>query len=450
MGTWRHAPQVAAFVAALPLVIAEVANGGARRRSWVFVGGLGCLLAFLPTVMPLPDRAAGLVIMAALVVGVTGLLFGTRATGVVLLVMLLVPHRARAQSSWRVDTTPVVDVAADAPDGTPRFSSITGATRLDDGTLVIADGDDLALRFFDRTGKLVRSVGRSGGGPGEFRSIRWFGRCNGDSLEVWDPAQARMSIFSRHGTFARQFAFRDSIVPTSVLVCAPDGRFLVQGQQRPLPGSERRPSSPGAEWISVTVAAIAIVDHNGRLVRPLGDRSAGLIYAIYGGAVPLPLGGATYLAVAANRMFVGTADAASRIEAYTGRGAPQPVPLRVATRKPTAATHHRAAAVIAAMAPRPMRQMIEDSLDHAPTPEMLPPFAGLFGDRDGVLWVQLTFPGEPGIRLRAIGTRNQVLGEVVLPANVTVQEVDRDAIVASYTDDNDLPHLAVYRLHRGP
>jgi hypothetical protein len=96
-----------------------------------------------------------------------------------------------------------------------------------------------------------------------------------------------------------------------------------------------------------------------------------------------------------------------------------------------------------------MRQMAEESLKVAPMPTTLPPYSALFGDADGVLWVQLTVPGDPNTRLRAIGANNQTLGEITLRANAAVQEVGRDYVLAAYDDADDVPHIAVYRLHRG-
>ena len=82
-------------------------------------------------------------------------------------------------------------------------------------------------------------------------------------------------------------------------------------------------------------------------------------------------------------------------------------------------------------------------------PATLPPYSGLFGDTDGVLWVQLTVLGDANTRLRAIGTKNETLGEVTLPANVVIHEVGRDYILGAYDDADDIPHLVMFRLYRG-
>ena len=372
-------------------------------------------------------------------------------TSLIYLAILTVPHAIDAQRGPRVDLKPILDLSADAPSGAPQFSSVTSAIRFDDGTIVIADGDELALRFFDRSGKLVRAVGRAGGGPGEFRSLNWLGRCGGDSLFAWDAAQQRMSVFGANGTYVRQFTLGAHAAPIMTLACNGAGEVIFQDQ--PKPARRSRPQSSGntrQDRILPTTAGIQIVDRTGTHPRALGDWSAGTWYRVGTGTGPLPLGTMSYVAAAGARMFVGTADSVAAISVWSGAKGPATITLKIPRRRPTAAEHQRAAAAAAAIAPRAMRDVVEDSLDKAPMPDALPPYAGLFGDRDGVLWVLLTVPGDDAIRLRAIGARNQVLGDVALPADVTVDEVDHDAIVATYTDTDDLPHVVVYRLHRGP
>ncbi|MBK7594565.1 MAG: hypothetical protein IPJ11_04810 [Gemmatimonadetes bacterium] len=64
---------------------------------------------------------------------------------------------------------------------------------LDDGTLFVADEKPVEVMRFDPTGRYVGTVGREGGGPGEFRSA-WLAY-RGDTLVVHDPAAARAGTF---------------------------------------------------------------------------------------------------------------------------------------------------------------------------------------------------------------------------------------------------------------
>jgi hypothetical protein len=51
------------------------------------------------------------------------------------------------------------------------FDGVTGAVRTEDGGVAIGDAGNGRVVFFDRAGRFVRSVGRSGDGPLEFRRL---------------------------------------------------------------------------------------------------------------------------------------------------------------------------------------------------------------------------------------------------------------------------------------
>jgi hypothetical protein len=62
------------------------------------------------------------------------------------------------------------------------------------------------LLVFDAHGRLLRTIGRPGVGPGEFRFLGRFGWVK-DSLWVSDPANRRISFFSADGQFRRSVPF---------------------------------------------------------------------------------------------------------------------------------------------------------------------------------------------------------------------------------------------------
>src|SRR3970040_2044149 len=103
----------------------------------------------------------------------------SKLTGILL---LLFGPDAAAQATWVVDRTPILDVPGVATTGTLIFGYAAGGMRLADGGLLIADRAENSIRVLDATGKLVRSVGRTGDGPGEFQSMMWAGRCGPHSL----------------------------------------------------------------------------------------------------------------------------------------------------------------------------------------------------------------------------------------------------------------------------
>src|SRR5688572_10255310 len=85
-------------------------------------------------------------------------------------------------AAWRMDETPSLEIGV--VEGAPeyQFSGIRRALRLPNGEFLIADGGSRELRFYDAGGNHLRSSGRAGEGPGEFRVISLLERYGTDSL----------------------------------------------------------------------------------------------------------------------------------------------------------------------------------------------------------------------------------------------------------------------------
>lgn len=86
------------------------------------------------------------------------------------------------------------------------FGAVSGAIRLSDGTVVVADMQALALRMFAPDGTHLRTVGRRGEGPGEFLAVTGLQRLPGDSIFVVDRG-TRWSLFDHDGDFVTSGRF---------------------------------------------------------------------------------------------------------------------------------------------------------------------------------------------------------------------------------------------------
>jgi hypothetical protein len=106
-----------------------------------------------------------------------------------------------SDSAWSVDDAPVLRIgrAEGAPES--QLFEVGPLARLGDGTVVVALASE--LRFFAADGTWVRTVGRKGEGPGEYRDIESLDRIRGDSLVVWDRGTRRVTWLARDGSFAR-------------------------------------------------------------------------------------------------------------------------------------------------------------------------------------------------------------------------------------------------------
>jgi hypothetical protein len=216
-------------------------------------------------------------------------------------------------AEWTVGATPTLAITGDNAQGEPQIGSAEGVTRLPDGSVLVADRGLFALRWFDSTGTLVRSVGREGKGPGEFEYIARLFRC-GDSVFVNEITKAKpWLVFTLDGTMAREFAFDSPQgISTYRTTCNSRGQFLHMGWERirDMEPGRRRGMVP--YWISgadgISTATLGDLPGSERLVSPNGSR-------------PHPLGREPVLAIGQDRAYVGTADSFT-VRTFTLNGEP--------------------------------------------------------------------------------------------------------------------------------
>ncbi|HEX2079622.1 MAG TPA: hypothetical protein VHG08_17985, partial [Longimicrobium sp.] len=94
----------------------------------------------------------------------------------------------------RASAIPVREVARSTVD--TLFQQVTGLDVDSRGRVYVGDWFAARVAVLDSAGRLVGTVGRRGLGPGEFRSIRGVQVLPGDSVLVFDPSAARLSVFA--------------------------------------------------------------------------------------------------------------------------------------------------------------------------------------------------------------------------------------------------------------
>ena len=84
--------------------------------------------------------------------------------------------------------------------GSTLFSAIFDAAVTDSGEIVVADRSAPMIRAFDRTGKLLWTMGRSGNGPGEFLFPMRVAIGPDRSVSVVDMRTSRLTRLAKDGT----------------------------------------------------------------------------------------------------------------------------------------------------------------------------------------------------------------------------------------------------------
>ena len=106
---------------------------------------------------------------------------------------------------WTVGSEPLLEIGTVT--GAPEYllTDVVAALRLSNGDIVVAERAASELRGYDAAGDFLWRAGRSGEGPGEFRSLDFVGITAGDSLVTYDGALLRAQLFDSQGGLARSY-----------------------------------------------------------------------------------------------------------------------------------------------------------------------------------------------------------------------------------------------------
>ncbi|MES2522303.1 MAG: hypothetical protein V4617_06380 [Gemmatimonadota bacterium] len=132
---------------------------------------------------------------------------------------VLAPLDAQAPARWRLQPVATIEGLADDP-----FGTLRGIALHADGRLVVTESKPARVSMFDGTGKSLGVVGRTGGGPGEYRSpysAVWLA----DTLAIYDPGESRVAFLANGRTPLRTER-------TVRLTGGPDVRFFPVSRTR--------------------------------------------------------------------------------------------------------------------------------------------------------------------------------------------------------------------------
>lgn len=337
---------------------------------------------------------------------------------------------ATASGALGVDAHPAALFPISLQDESATIGYAIGATRLPDGSVLVADTYEQSIRWFDSSGHLLRTIGRRGGGPGEFTTISWFGRCGRDSTYVWDDAQQRLSVFDVAGQFARLGDLEGSPV---VIACSASGNFATL--LSPGRGLEMSASSPTLKTRLLLSTAN-------------GDR----LWSIDGVNLGQnrPLSTITRIALSGDRLYLGTGDSTS-VDEYDMEG------RKIATfqvadslRRSTDRQYARGIDLLLAQMPgdSSAREGIKKMLLAIPMPEHVPPYTALLADPVGTLWVVTSVAGDDATELRAFAPGGEPLGIIRLPSGMRVLEVGGDYLLTASEAETGQESVAVYNFRR--
>lgn len=348
---------------------------------------------------------------------------------------------------WSIDSKPAL-VLGDATSDVLFGAGLEGAIKLPDGRIVVADRGEFSLRVFDASGKLVKSFGRKGSGPGEMDYLAGLWKC-GEQIVAYDIGNGyRTTIFGSDLALRRSFRF-GSAGPSnspysSASTCNAAGQFVHHGWE------SRKDMKNGAFranvllWTSGLDSTVKVID-----TIP-GSERWGHFTDQGGGTRPMPLGKQPVIAIGRDRIYVGTADtytitmydlAAKKLGTFSKPGAQLAV---------TPADIDLAIEDEAAGGDDVKRARVRKSYQEIELPKTIPAYKAMLVDSEGMVWIRDYRRANPTLARWTVFTREgKQVAEVQLPLHLTVSEIGRDYVLGKFIDPvEDIPEIRMYRLRR--
>lgn len=352
---------------------------------------------------------------------------------------------------WRVSAEPIMELGVAEGDPNHQFGVVADALRLSDGSVMVADGQANVVRLYDAGGRFVKTVGKQGGGPGEFQGLWNLFLLPGDTVAAHDYQASRLTLFAPGGTLARTVTLSplDKTLPPRPVGIFADGGMVVIPMYNPnFEDTGGKPTRDTATLARYSAAG----EQTGSLGRIAGEESFTMMAGDGENRIAMrpsvPFGGNTFVAVSGTRMLVGDN---ARYE-LAERGADGRV-TRLIRRDLPAEPVTDADREDYLEERRPaendrFRQAHERMLAQMPFPERKSAFQALQIDARGNAWVQRHAAPGADTPWDVFDPEGRLLGSVTLPGGLKVLQIGDDFIVGAWKDDLDVQHVRVYRLEK--
>jgi hypothetical protein len=338
--------------------------------------------------------------------------------------------------------------SADAADPAYVFGEVVDAAPDPLGRVWVLDRQAKELRVFDAAGRHVRTVGREGAGPGEFRNpigLTWDAQ---GRVWVVDTSNQRYEVFDTAGRHVR--SHRRSVEGWGLPW---GGGFDRRGESLYEPSYYTDPATRESRHAYIRhrlqgqeVAAVdtfLLPTHESATYEVKFARGSSFRGVPYTPALVWHFDGEQGLWMGVN----------DRYRLYRRALAGDTVRVVEREHRPAAVSAEERDSVIASLEewarPGPdMGGRVSGPLDYGLIPAVKPVFRGMVVDDRGYLWVAATAPGaEPGGQWDVLDPEGRYLGSVRMELEVfPLPRIRGNTVVGVRRDELDVPRVVVYRL----
>ncbi len=353
--------------------------------------------------------------------------------------------------TWRLDSTPGLVIEEDGRPET-EFLRIAGAWRVEGGRIAIANSASSEIRLFSPTGRLERTVGRQGSGPGEFQLILWGGR-SVDTLFLYDPMLRRLTTVDLSGE-ARvvgtlRIVAQGGRESFEILGRLAGGQWLAKstshvGWDAP-PGVHRKRDDIGVvrasgdgqvRWVADVLGMASFVfNPSGRIQEALLGPIAFSPWAL-----TVASGGSLWYGESGKPEIMRYDPASARL---------QRIRLPLQMRQPSRELISSARAEEAQTDRRANRAFMDAKYSTRYLPTALPYFEDLIAADDGAIWVReyVGIRSAPASHL-VIDRTGRLRARVAVPGGMRVTDIGRDYILGVYRNADGVESVRLYGLTR--
>ena len=329
------------------------------------------------------------------------------------------------------------------------FGDVTGAVRLDDGSIVVADEQSHNVRRYDAAGRHLWTSGREGDGPGEYRGLRLLRDCPGAAITVFDWVLDRITEMDSGGNVVDMRSLNSAGVnPYGEPACSADGRLVFT----PWPEDRRSvlDRAVGESWRWRMSLRYALGD--GATVLRSGIPGAERTRISEGSVLPSYWGRSMVFAPGGTGVWYGTADnyelehldwtgRVTRIARWAG-------PDLAVTEEQVDRYRDYLMGLDRYADPEGRRRF---ELEVWPRrreylPDRFPAYEALLALPDGGLWVRTHPWHAPGEELHLLDRNGAWLRRLKMPSGSVLLDAGPDWVLISQRNEFDVPTVAVYEL----
>lgn len=352
----------------------------------------------------------------------------------------------RVTDEISVAVSPRIVIGAVEDDPRYQTAAVNSAARLPDGSIAVADDGFASIRLYGSTGDFRRTIGRRGGGPGEFEEVSYVQAGPGDSLFVFDRRQQRYTVFDTAGEVLAEGRLAAQGSTYNAVIRLASGQWL--GKTFGTGGA-----GPVGSLLRDTVALLAL-NSDGTVAARLGN-VLGMMWAnvsIPGGergTMPAPFAPRSLHAAFGSCVYAGSGDG-PEVRVIDARGGDSWSVPSGAQAAPVTDAHFELWIEAQLSDASPEEQAVGRSILQAtPRPEQLPLHNSLIVDSEGLIWLETYAPpaGASG-RWRLLDPEGVTAAVVELPAGLAVYQIGRDFVLGRTEDEAGRELVVLYDLSR--